>query len=454
MTTNKSKSLFYDYNIEQLHSLIKSKELRYRDLVEECINRTKEVDPKYHVWASFDEDDFLSQVDDNMTLTGRDYDMSGIPVAVKDIFNTITLPTQMGSPLWKGFTAGNDARVVHTLKEAGALIAGKTVTAEFAVHALNETLNPHDISLTPGTSSSGSVVSIAMGVCPVALGTQTAGSIVRPASFTGVYGFKPSFGLVPRTGILKTTDSLDSVGFFTIHYKDILRVFEAVRVRGKNYPISNAALYDAQRQNKDKSRPWRVAFFKTCTWGDAADYAKENMEHYINKLANLNDVEVVEVELPKEFERIHDLHLTIYRKALSYYFSKEYKTFDKMSDKMVDLIEQGVKISPAEYYDAIRDQDALCNSMDEMMKKYDVLISLSTAGVAPPREIEEMPDPALIWNTLQLPVVAVPGFVNENNLPYGFQVCSRKYNDYLLLNFLDYLRENDMIPEKMNPVLS
>ncbi len=453
MIKNKSNNLFYDNNINQLHSLIKNKEISYIDVIKETIQKTIEFDPKYHLWASFDEKELLSHIDNKRMPTSSDNDLTGIPVAVKDIFNTITLPTQMGSPLWKDFNAGNDARVVSNLKEAGAIVAGKTVTAEFAVHALNETLNPHDILLTPGTSSSGSAVAIAMGVCPVALATQTAGSIVRPASFNGIYGYKPSFGLVPRTGMLKTTDTLDTVGFFTIHYKDILKVFEAIRVKGKNYPISNEALTDKNRQYKDKSRPWRVAFFKTYTWGDAEDYAKNIMKSYIKKLENLNDLEVQEVELPSKFEKIHKLHSTIYKKALSYYFSNEYQDFDKMSEKMVDLIENGLKISPTEYYNAIQEQNDLCYSMDEILKQHDVLISLSTSGVAPPREIEEKPDPSLIWNTLQLPVVAVPMFVNIKNLPFGFQICSRKYNDYLLLNFLDYLGEKDMIPEKSNPSL-
>ena len=136
---NNSSNLFYDNNIEQLHSLINSKEIEYRDIILECIEKTKKVNPKYHVWASFDEDDFLSQIDDKRMPSGRVFDVTGIPFGVKDIFNTLTLPTQMGSPLWKGFNAGNDARVVHSLREAGAFIAGKTVTAEFAVDALNET---------------------------------------------------------------------------------------------------------------------------------------------------------------------------------------------------------------------------------------------------------------------------------------------------------------------------
>ena len=158
------------------------------------------------------------------------------------------------------------------------------------------------------------------------------------------------------------------------------------------------------------------------------------------------------MKLPKEFERIHELHSVIYKKALSYYFSKEYKTFDQMSDIMIDLIEQGLKISPTYYNDAINEQLFFINSIDKIMQKYDVLLSLSTAGIAPPREIEEKIDSSLIWNTLQLPTAAVPRFTN-NNLPFGFQVCSRKYNDLLLLNFLDYIYEKEMIPQKMYPML-
>ena len=445
--------LFFNYNIGQIHSLINDKAISYVDILNEYTQRSKKIDPKYHLWASFDQKDIIKQFQDNVLPTPKKSNISGIPVAVKDIFNTKSLPTQMGSPIWENFMAGNDARVVHNLKEAGAIIAGKSVTAEFAVHKLNETLNPHDVKLTPGTSSSGSAVSVATGVCPVAIGSQTAGSIVRPASFTGIYGFKPTYGLIPRTGMLKTTDTLDSIGFFTIHFDDLKRVFDVVRVRGKNYPLSNAPLSDFKRQNKSNSRPWKIAFIKTYTWDYAEEYAKESLGQFINKLSNVADINVTEFNLPNEFERIHNLHSLIYKKALSYYFSKEYKTFDKMSDVMRNLIEEGVKILPQDYNSAINEQNHLINSMDQILKNYDVLISLSTAGVAPMREIQETIDPSLIWNSLHLPTVAVPVF-QKNNIPFGLQVCARKYNDYLLLNFLNYIKEKHLIPKRMNPTIN
>ena len=131
----------------------------------------------------------------------------------------------MGSSIWSKHYAGNNARVIDNLICSGAHIIGKTVTAEFAVHSLNETLNPHDITKTPGTSSSGSAVAVQIGNVPFALGSQTAGSIIRPASFCGVWGFKPSFGLIPRTGVLKTTDTLDTVGILSSHGSNLRNVF-------------------------------------------------------------------------------------------------------------------------------------------------------------------------------------------------------------------------------------
>ena len=449
---NKSAHLFIDYDISQIHSLLNTNELCYKDIVEACIARTKAVDEKFHVWEYFDAQKLHDQADTiSQNITQR-AGLTYIPVAVKDIFNTQSFPTQMGSPLWKGFTPGNDARIVHNMKEAGAIVAGKSVTAEFAVHALNQTLNPHDITRMPGTSSSGSAAAIALGVVPVALGTQTAGSIVRPASFCGVYGFKPSFGMIPRTGMLKTTDSLDTVGFFTIHYSDLRRVFEIVRVRGQNYPISHQALSDNKRQNKADHKPWRVAFIKTYTWQKAEPYAKESMLKFIGQLGQLKDVDIKEIDLPDAFNCSHEVHRTIYNKTLSYYFQNEFRNSQLVSEVMNDLIKEGQKISLADYTKAIEIQNQLCATMDMLMQEYDVLISLSTAGVAPLRNIVETPDPSLIWTMLHLPVVAVPAFINKDKLPFGFQVGARKYNDYLLLNFLDYLYKHELIPKKINPI--
>lgn len=450
-----NNSLFHKKSVKELHENMKSGELTPTDIACECIEKFKEYDEKYFAFECFDENILLEQakntenrLKNNLPLKPLD----GIPVGVKDIYNTKEFKTQMGSPLWKDFTPGNDARVVHYVKEAGGIIPGKTVTAEFAVHTLNQTLNPFDITKTPGTSSSGSAVAVALGMVPLALGTQTAGSIIRPASFCGVYGCKPSFGLLPRTGMLKTTDSLDTLGFFTSRQEDLRLMFDIVHVKGANFPFSNKALKDSNRQNKGADRPWKIAFVKTYTWDEAHDYTKNELTNYVNKLSQNKDIEIDEIDLPKEMEASHLVHETIYNKTLSYYFKNEYANAELVSPLMQQLIEEGLKTSVESYHKALEEQTDLCHIMDQLLSKYDAIISLSTAGAAPERNVLENRDPSLIWTLTHLPVVNVPAFKSSEGLPYGFQLASRKYNDYLLFNLLDYLKSENLIPEGCNPV--
>ncbi len=448
--------LFLENSISEIIEKIRNKKLLPSEVATASLQNIRELDPKYFAFVLYGDEGLIDEIrkeEKSVPINGNRL-LEKIPVGVKDIFNTADFPTQMGSPLWKDFTPGNDARAVFNLKRQGAIVMGKMVTAEFAVHALDKTLNPYDVTKTPGTSSSGSAVAVSLGMVPVATGTQTAGSIIRPASFCGVYACKPSFGLIPRTGMLKTTDSLDSIGFFTIHQKDLRRVFDTLRVWGENYPISNKALRDDARQNKEKDKPWRVGFVRTHTWENAPSYAKEALEAFMKKLGGKKDVEVVEAILPKVMEKTHVTHETIYNKSLSYYFQHEYEKSNYVSPIMNELIEAGKKISIEEYGSAIALQTELIQKMDSFFKDFDVLISLSTAGEAPLREVTELRDPALMWTLTHLPVVNVPNFVSPNGMPFGMQVVARKYNDYLLFGFLDYLESLKIIPRNAGYYLS
>jgi Asp-tRNA(Asn)/Glu-tRNA(Gln) amidotransferase A subunit family amidase len=425
------------------------------DVAEACIRAVDRLDPEYKAWVCFDGDGLRRQAEataERLKSGAPVRALEGLPVGVKDIINTIDFPTQMGSRLWKGFTSGNDARIVYNLKNAGALIPGKTVTAEFAVHALNETVNPHDKARTPGTSSSGSAAAIALGMVPAALGTQTAGSIVRPASFCGIYGCKPSFGFIPRTGMLKTTDSLDTVGYFTRNAADLRRLFNVLRVHGPNYPVSHAAISDEARQTKPAGRPWRVALVKTPTWSNADEYAREAFLSWAARLDAAGDVDVIEVELPPAVAEAHRIHGTIYDKTLSYYFAEEFKNETLISPIMNEIIRRGNDCPVADYHRALHEQEGACRAMDEFMQRFDALISLSTAGVAPLRDSREQPDPALIWTLTHLPVISAPVFAADG-LPFGLQLAARKYNDELLFRFVDHLIGASMLPPGANPAL-
>ena len=440
---------FMEWSVQDILAAYRKKELTPVEVAEACIRQVEKYEDTYHAWVCFNAEELLKQAQNSeeSLLNGAIRPLEGIPVGIKDIFNTNNFPTEMGSPLWKGFTPGNDARVVYQLKMAGATVPGKTVTAEFAVHTLGETLNPHNVLHNPGTSSSGSAVAVALGMVPVALGTQTAGSIVRPASFCGVYGFKPSFGLVPRTGMLKTTDSLDTVGFFVRHAADLKSVWDVVRVHGKGYPISYEALEDSQRQVKAPGRPWRVGFAKTHVFSEAPAYAQDALVTWVKQLSRRPEIEVEEVHLPELMKESHDVHATIYNRCLAYYFKEEYTKAELVSPIMNDLICRGNQITNDEHQLALRKQEQMAAAMDELMKSFDVIVSLSTAGAAPLRDEAERPDPALMWTMTHLPVVSVPQFLSPDGLPFGMQFVSRRYNDLLLMQFIEELRVSGEIPE-------
>lgn len=433
--------MFREKSISQMIAAYRTGELTPVDAARACIERSRQC-AAFEMWESFSPEFLIEQAGKSAERIRSGADpgsLEGIPVGVKDIYNTADFPTQMGSVLWRNFTPGNDARAVFYLKRAGALIAGKTVTAEFAVHELNKTRNPFNIEKTPGTSSSGSAVSVATGVVPAALGTQTAGSIIRPASFCGVWGYKPSFGTIPRTGMLKTTDSLDTIGFFTIHQEDLRLVFDAIRVHGPNFPFLFKAFTDRTRQYKPAGRPWKIGFVKTHTWKFAEGYARERMLAFVERLGKANDVAVEEADLSAAMECAHAVHATIYNKALSYYFEEEAKSADFISDIMKKMIGAGREISIERYHRALEEQAALCHEMDEFLQGYDAVVCLSTAGEAPDRGVPEQPDPALMWTLTHLPAVSAPVFLSPGGLPFGLQIVSRRYNDYLLLSLLDHL---------------
>ncbi len=449
------KNLFLTESIGRITERLKRGEISPLEIAAQCIDRIRKYEDFSKVWVTFDETVLMNQAKEStvrLSSGKKAGKLESIPVGVKDIFNTIDFPTQMGSPLWKGFTPGNDAREVYYLKKEGAIIPGKTDTAEFAVHQIGNCVNPHDITRTPGTSSSGSAVAVALGMVPASIGTQTAGSIVRPASFCGVYGCKPSFGLLPRTGMLKTTDSLDTIGFFTAMFEDMQLMFDVLRVHGSNYPISNNALSDVKRQNRKEGKPWKVAFAKTHTWGDAYPHSRQALTDFAAKISSDDQIEIIEVELPDILSSSHEIHQTIYDKTLSYYFHEEALNPDQVSEIMNEIVVRGNRISAEEYHKALEKQNEVIHAMEEFTNEYDIIISLSTAGEAPLREETEKPDPALMWTLAHLPVISCPVFTSPEGLPFGLQLASGKYNDLKLFRFADHLRSMNYIPEGANPL--
>jgi Asp-tRNA(Asn)/Glu-tRNA(Gln) amidotransferase A subunit family amidase len=418
------------------------------DYAKSCADIIDAMEPKLNAWAWYDRERFeaIAKLVDQGLTTSYSADknelpshLAGVPVGVKDIFNTEDMPTSHGSHLFSNYTPGNDARVVATMRRNGAIMAGKTVTAEFAVHTPNGTRNPHDLSRSSGTSSSGSAVAVATAMVPVALASQTAGSIIRPASYCGIFGFKPSYGTIPRTAMLKTTDTLDTVGFMTRSVSDLSLMFDVLRVRGPNYPIVDRALSDSSRLGKG-ARRWRVGVLEGPKSDLIAPAVRSSFEKVLNHLTSFG-CELTTLRLTKLFDSAHDTHETIYRRSLCYYFRMEWESSKHdFSPRLAEMISGGKEISTAQYLAALSNQVAISKSYEELLENVDVVICPSTADEAPVGlDSEDIPDHCLIFTMCYAPSISIPMLHGSSGLPVGLQVASRRFNDYDLLEFSEFL---------------
>lgn len=399
------------------------------------LKRIAEVDPQVCAWEYIDEAAIERQLKKIAEYSSATHPLYGIPVGIKDIYNTFDMPTQMGSPLWKDFTPGNDARIVHYLRYNGALILGKTVTAEFAVHYQDKTRNPHDLTRSPGTSSSGSAVAVATNTVPVAFGSQTAGSIGRPASYCGIYGYKPTFGILPRIGVLKTTDSLDTLGFFTRSARDLKLILDASRVKGENYEYVHRYL---DNYLPDPEPTYKVGIVHHPRWDLVEPSLKATFETFVKGLNDLSGMNIQTCPLPEDAGTIYALHTTIYDKALAYYFKEAYENHTLVSPIFYDIIQRGNTIASETYLDAIEHQAQMTREYHDYFEAYDILLTLTTADEAPVGlTTPDTPDSNLIWTFLGMPAVSIPLFKGRNGLPVGLLCVAKKYDDYRLLEFVE-----------------
>lgn len=401
------------------------------------IEEFKVLNLNYKFCSSFNEEYVYQQLDELFVRKRKKF--SFIPFGIKDVFNTKVLPTEMGSEIWKDFHAGNNARIVDEIIHAGGIVFCKTTTAEFAVHYFdnNTTINPHNKNHITGTSSAGSAVAVSCGAIPVALATQTAGSIIRPASFCGVFGFKPSFGAIDRTGVLKTNDTLDTIGFIGADLDIIFKTFIELYQNTNDYPMSKLYL---ENYNKGSPKKPNILIidddFKE--FSNYESYVHDSFEKATSIISKENNIVNVEKKELKFLNEIHKSHQTIYDKSLSYYFLEESKVHEKISDVMTDIISRGKEYSEENYIQELKNQICFTEQFNEILNKYniDYIVTPSTASCAPLIGDREKDDTSLIWTYFGMPSVSLPLFKHDNlGLPYGLEVVAPRYNDFRLLKF-------------------
>ena len=365
--------------------------------------------------------------------------LAGVPVGIKDIIDTCDQPSENGTLADLGRVPEIDATTVQRLRRAGAVILGKTVTTECACGASNETRNPHNLAHTPGGSSSGSAAAVASGMVPLALGTQTAGSVIRPAAFCGVWGMMPSLGIIPCTGTLKLSETLDHIGVFANSAEDLALGIDAIS--GEDGIDPTAMGQSPTRLSSDLVRPLarpRLAFLRGPTWDEVMpDCAKR----YEELAANLG---AEPVEMSPVFDDIVEVHQTVMFAEIGHNMWPLYEhAGTKLSKMMRGRLVKGRAIGAEEYLCMRARIYAMRMAFGAVLADYDAAITAPAPGEAPlGLESTGSRMQTLAWTTLGVPAVNVPGMLGPNGLPIGLQIIGRRGEDGLVLRAAAWLRHH------------
>jgi Asp-tRNA(Asn)/Glu-tRNA(Gln) amidotransferase A subunit family amidase len=421
---------------------MKAGALGARDYSQALLERVGQVEDQVQAWTALDPEFLLTQADaaDAAHRAGTSFGpLHGVPVGVKDIVDTSELPTENGTVLHAGRQPQRDATVVARLREAGGLLMGKTVTTELATYAPGKTRNPHNPAHTPGGSSSGSAAAVAAGMAPLAIGTQTNGSIIRPASFCGVVGYKPSAGWISRSGVLVQSPALDQVGVYGRSIEDVALLAQCLAGHDPQDPATRPRatppLLAAARG--ELAVPPVIAFVRTPMWERMAPDA----QHAFLALAQFLGSRVVELELPQASSGFLELHRLVMEADIAGSFEVEYERGrDRLSASLRGQIERGRQVTAVDYRRALDRREAIRAALDTLYDRFDAILAPAALGTAPPG-LDATGDPVMctLWTFTGQPAISLPLLHGANGLPIGVQLVGRRDEDARLLRTAQWL---------------
>ncbi|PIT78429.1 amidase [Limnohabitans sp. JirII-31] len=388
--------------------------LRAEDLVRDCLARIDAREAEVQAWNHVARDAALARARalDQGAHQGL---LHGLPIGVKDLIATADMPTTYGSPIYAGHQPANDASCVALARASGAVVLGKTVTTEFATFQPNQTRNPHNTAHTPGGSSSGSAAAVADGMVPLALGTQTAGSLTRPAAYCGIVAFKPSFGGINRAGAKPLSDTLDTVGTLARSVPDAA-LFAAA--------LSGRHDWLVRPMGEHLARPLRVGLCHTYEWPQALSETQDAMQQAAARIQASGAMTLHEVRLPVDYELLvqAQTHIQLAEQAQCLAYER-LQHFERLSPRLQGIMQSGVAVTAAQY-DQAQALVARCRAqLADVFKDVDVLLAPSAAGAAPVG-LDNTGDPVFcrIWTVLHTPTVNIPAGHAPNGMPVGLQV--------------------------------
>ena len=430
--------------VHQLAEKIKKSELSSTELCKNYIEQIDKFEKDVKAWVHLDKKLLLEKADeaDNHRKSGKPMGpLHGIPVALKDIIGTYDMPTECGTVLRKGRTQSQNAEIVDILKSSGAIIMGKTATSELAFLAPPATKNPHDLTSTPGGSSSGSAAVIATHMAPLSIGSQTGGSVIRPASYCGVVGYKPSYGLISRNGVLRTSYYLDHIGVFGKTVEDVA-LLAKVLIKKDQYDeatVHYSSEFMLEECLKGPLYDPKFIFYKTDSWKKIDKKSREAFEFFIKSFKK--NIEVFDT--PSYFKDIDKYHRIIHECDLANNFQMYYKkSKNKLSKEMQSAISKGMKYSAKEYLDAVDFMKRSYDSYKEVFEDYHGVLTPCSTGVADKGlKSTGSADFNRVWSYMHTPAISLPLLQGENNLPLGIQLIGDKYDDHRFLGIARWLEQ-------------
>ena len=419
-----------------------------QELVEACFERIDELEASIGAWAHLDRELALQQARQADEFRRRGLPLGplhGIPVGIKDIIDTNDYPTERGSVLYQGRTPSKDATLVALLREAGAIILGKTVTTELAVYAPGKTRNPHNTAHTPGGSSSGSAAAVAAGMVALAVGTQTNGSVIRPASYCGVYAYKPSFGRISRHGVLTQSEPLDTIGVFARSLADLALLGDTlIRYDSRDRsmkPVAAPCL--ARLMAEPVPLDPHFAFVRTPMWEQVEATSKDGFRELIDSVNEKSSETIELIDLPTPFKDVYKDHQNVMEADLARNFAKEYHDGkSQLSSVLCEMIERGQQVLATEYNSSLARIEEYNEYLEEIFDEYEAILTPSTFGPAP-AGLDSTGSPLMntIWTFCGNPAINIPLLQSTEGLPVGVQIVAGRGDDARLFRTTRWLLE-------------